>query len=348
MSYTSSWNKIVAQYKKNSSSKEEIIQASWELLFSTIFDYSDFEIVSQFSVKMGVETKRADILIKKDNTDLFVVELKRHTLHEGQEQLFSYLNQLKMDLGILVCDNLYIYDYDFTQKENSYSVLEIPFEQDNSNGTKFVELFSKENFDRQKIKDFIKESNSKKESEKNIRNELSAALITDLLKNHFSEKYPKIDVDKILDEYDISVTKKSAMQTTISSAPPVSNYAYSATSYSGNKDSTQFTVNGNPTGGKGKTVYATVKLYVDSHNGISLVELQNAFPDSLAKPGFGKMIRRVEDVTRNEWSGSRFNRHPILLADGTKIAVSTQWKPDNMHNFIEGVQRLGIHVEPIQ
>ena len=347
MSYTSSWNKIVAQYNKNINCKEEIVQNSWEMLFSMVFNYEDSDIDSQRSVKMGVETKRADILIKNDNADLFVVELKRHTLHEGQEQLFSYLNQLKMDLGILVCDNLYIYDYDFTTKENSYSVLEIPFKQDNPNGIKFVELFLKENFDKLKIKDFIRESNSKKESEKNIRNELSVTLITDLLKNHFSKKYPSIDVDKILDEYNISVTKKSAMQTTVSSAAPVLNYAYSAISFSGNKDSTQYTVNGTQTGGKGPTVYAAVKLYVESHGGISFAELQNAFPDYLAKPGFGKMIRRVEEVTQNEWSGSRFNKHPIVLADGTKITVSTQWKPDNMRNFILGSQKIGIEIKPI-
>ena len=54
----------------------------------------------------------------------------------------------------------------------------------------------------------------------------------------------------------------------------------------------------------------------------------------MAKPGFGKMVRRWEEVKPAEWSGSRFNKHPITLSDGTKVAVSTQWKPDNMHNFI--------------
>ena len=143
MSYADSWNKIVSQFSKNINSKEEIVQNSWELLFCTIFNYSGSDIDSQRSVKMGVMTKRADIVVKNGGEDLFIVELKRHALHEGQEQLFSYLNQLKVDLGVLVCDNLYIYDYDFTAKTDAYSVLEIPFANDDSNGARFVELFSK-------------------------------------------------------------------------------------------------------------------------------------------------------------------------------------------------------------
>ena len=102
-----------------------------------------------------------------------------------------------------------------------------------------------------------------------------------------------------------------------------------------------------PTGGKGPTVYAAVNTYIDSHPNITLQELQTAFSDYLAKPGFGKMIRKVEDVTPNEWSGSRFNKHPISLSDGTRITVSTQWKPDNMQSFIEGVKKLGIAIDPV-
>lgn len=125
------------------------------------------------------------------------------------------------------------------------------------------------------------------------------------------------------------------------------NYSYMQSPSFGSKDATQFMVNGSPAGGKGPTVYAAVKYYVESHSGISFGELQNAFPDNMARPGFGKMVRRWEEVTSNEWSGSRFNKHPIFLSDGTRIAVSTQWKPDNMQSFIVGAQRLGIEIKPL-
>ena len=349
MDYTTFWNKIVSQYNKNMNCKEEIVQSSWEGLFSLVFNYADSEIDSQRSVKMGVETKRADIVIKNGSEDLFVVELKRHVLHEGREQLFSYLNQLKIDLGVLVCDKLYIYDYDFTVKDGAYKEVEIAFVPDNPYGIKFVELFTKENFDKQKIREFIQKSNEKKSAENEIKKELSSTLLHDLLSSYLSKKYPEVDVEKILSKYNISLTSKSAVSVPVipdlSSAFQKFNFASSASF--GTKDATQFSVNGIPTGGKGPTVYAVVKGYIESHENITFAELQAAFPDYLARPGFGKMIRRVEDVSPNEWSGSRFNKHPLLLSEGSRITVSTQWKPDNMRSFIEGAKRLGIEVTPL-
>ena len=202
------WNKIVAEYNKNRNSKEDIVQRTWEMLFSFVFNYSVLEIDSQRSVKMGCSTKFADIVIKNGHDDLFVVELKRHTLHEGREQLFSYLNQLKIDLGILVCDNLYIYDYDFSAREDSFSSLEIPFVPDNPDGIRFVEMFSKENLDKQKIKDFISESSDRKNAETEIRKSITSDFVQDLLRVHFTEKYPSADVDKILSEFSFSIARR--------------------------------------------------------------------------------------------------------------------------------------------
>ena len=352
MSYTTSWNEIVSQFKKNIDAKEEIVQNTWEMLFKFCFGFSDAEIDSQRSVKMGVMTKRADIVIKNAHEDLFVVELKRHLLHEGQEQLFSYLNQMKIDLGILVCDNLYIYDYDYTAKENAFSVLEIPFEPDNIKGITFVELFSEDNFDKQTIKDFIKESNEEIKAGNEIKKELTPALIKRLLKNYFSDKYPMPDIEKFLDEYNITINPKSVPVVTRNSNPSFASLDtlftpnFNTGNY-GTKDSTQYMVNGTPIGGKGPTVFAAVDYYVKSNPGITFGELQQAFPDYLAKPGFGKMIRRVEDVGPSEWSGNRFKKQPILLEDGQRIVVTNQWKPDNMQSFIRGAQKLGIDIQPL-
>ena len=349
MSYQDSWNKIVALYNKNLNSKEEIVQASWELLFSTIFNYADSSIVSQLPVKMGVETKRADILIKNDSEDLFVVELKRHTLHDGQAQLFSYLNQLKIDIGVLVCDKLYIYNFDYTTREENYSFVEIDFSQDNPDGAKFVELFRCDGFDKQKIKDFISAKNQSKNNVALIRQELTNDSVLQLVKNHLAQKYPAEDIDAVLAEFQIDIRPKSSVtvQTVSSYIPPVKT-ANPFSALSGTKDNTQYMVNGTPTGGKGSTVFTAINFYVKSHSDISFAELQNAFPDYMAKPGFGKMVRRWEEVSPNEWSGSRFKRQPIILSDGQRVAVSTQWKPDNMRSFISGALKLGIEIKPIQ
>ena len=111
---------------------------------------------------------------------------------------------------------------------------------------------------------------------------------------------------------------------------------------------TQYSVSDVLTGGKGATVFAVVELYVKSHPGISFTELQSAFPDFLVMPGFGKLIRKIEDVSKNEWNGCRFKKQPVVLSDGQKVVVTNQWKPSNMNNFIKGAQKLGIDVKPIE
>ena len=338
MSYGTSWNKLVSQYNKNRSSKEEIVQSSWEQLLSFTFDYSDTDIHPQFPVKMGVSTKLADILVRHGDDDLFVMELKRHTLHDGQEQLFSYLNQLKIETGVLVCDKLYVYDFDYTKKAENYSSVEIDFTQDNPDGIKFVELFTSDNFDRQKIKDFIAQKSRTKANATLIRKELTDDSVLRMVKERLVEKYPAEDVESVLSDMVITVRPKGA----VTPAPVVaSDFVLQA---KGKKDHTQYTVNGTPTGGKGPTVYAAVGQYVKSNPGITFGQLQAVFPDEAAKPKFGKMIRLFEQVSEKERKHS-FNKPPITLASGQQVVVSTQWNSDNMLSFIKYAGRAGITIE---
>lgn len=352
MPYTNLWNKIVAQYNKNRTCKEEIVQTSWELLFSTIFNYSDSDIVPQKPVQMGVETKRADILIKHGSEDLFVVELKRHTLHEGQGQLFSYLNQLKIDIGVLVCDKLYIYDFDYTKRDENYSFVEIDFTPDNSDGEKFVELFMSDNFDKQKIKDFIKNKNLSKNNIDMIRKELNNESVLQLLKNHFSEKYPGEDVENVLDEYQIEIRHKFASLVSVSNTfvtPVGAPRTFKNSGFTKGKDNTQFKLNGTPTGGKGATAYATIKTYIENHPSVSFNELQSVFPEQAAKPhGFRCVIDKLENVSEKEWTGSRFNKLPIILSSGEQVVVSTQWNPVNFKSFIHYASQAGLDIQPIE
>lgn len=162
MDYSEAWNKIVRRTEKIKSKNEEVVQYAWETHFEDMFGYNPEDIESQRPVQMG-STKRTDVVIKNNNNDLFVVEFKRHELSfndKMQNQLFSYLDREKIDIGILVCDKLYIYSYDFTQK-NKFFRLEIPFEHNHSGGMEFLRMFSKENFDKQTIKIFIKDAHQK-------------------------------------------------------------------------------------------------------------------------------------------------------------------------------------------
>ncbi len=117
------------------------------------------------------------------------------------------------------------------------------------------------------------------------------------------------------------------------------------------RDYTQYKVNGVFAGGKGKTVYKVVKLYVDSHPDLSFVNLQIVFSDSKIKAGTKQIIRKWEEV--KDWR--RFSKQPLVLHDGQKVAISNQWgvnknqggKGANWAYFLDLARDLGIEVEPI-
>ena len=345
MTYTEAWNFLCEDVRKNKNKMELEVQSDWEEYFaeSELFGYSKIknDIVPHPQLVLG-STKREipDILICRNGEKLFLAELKQYSIslnEKIEKQLLNYLTHTDMHLsiGILVCEKLYVYCYDFVA--NSKVKIEIPFEKNDASGIKFIELFSKKNFDEKKIQDFVLAHARSAQNLSEIKSAITVELVTDLLKKHFSEKYPAADVAKILEEYNISIRQKTEAD--------VPSFIPHAMPTPDGKDFTQFMKDGISTGGKCPTVYSTVKSYVESHPAISFSELQKAFPDSMAKPGFGKMIRRSKDITHGERTGNRFNKHPITLSDGTEVFVSTQWTPENMENFIKGAAELGIEIK---
>ena len=156
------WNYLVDHYNGNFWANEEIIQRDWESFFADadLFRYSKIkgEVDSHRTLQIGsYERVIPDIILKKGGNDLFVVELKKYSLHfskEREAQLFSYLKLLHISIGVLVCDKIYIYAYDFETSEQE-NKLEIPFEKDNTDGVAFVDLFCKDEFSKDKIFEYI-------------------------------------------------------------------------------------------------------------------------------------------------------------------------------------------------
>ncbi len=192
------WNYIVHNYEKFKSSQEAKIQQSWEDMICPLFlNFDDKEIKSQDSVNMGT-AKKADIVIQKGGNDVVVFELKQYSMPcaKGEGQLLSYLNQLKtVKLGVLVCDHLYVYDFDLNKKneDNAKNKLEITFREGNPNGEKFIALFSKENFDIEKIREWIHrqleeqaKNKARRKQMQSIREQLNEEIIRNALENYLS------------------------------------------------------------------------------------------------------------------------------------------------------------------
>lgn len=210
MDISEKWNRIVGLVEKYKTAREEALQSIWEtFVFGEFFGYETNEIESQRSIKIG-STERIipDIIIKNENKDLFIVELKQHTLNIGKEQLLSYFKQLKLNIGILVNSKISIFVYDYEKDDSEQKYIEIDFVKDNLDGIKFIELFTKGNFSNEKIVNFV---NSKYESKANgqkIKQELeSDNFVKTLVFNYFKEKYQEEEIEEILKDYEIKVIK---------------------------------------------------------------------------------------------------------------------------------------------
>ena len=347
MNYNENWNLLVEQHSKSYGCGECKVQKDWENYFSEIFGFKNLlnEIDSQRVLHLGSKDRAIpDIILKKDDKDLFIVELKQYSLSrtkDFEKQLFSYMSHpdLRLSIGVLVCEKLYLYFYNHSENENV--CLEIPFEENNELGIKFVELFSKENFDEEKAKEFIQTQSKNKNDIFSIKKEISPELIKQLLKEHFSEKYDENIVESTLKDFSFNCSERrinsiNAVLPQKATVLPRSN--------AGRKDFTQYKVNGVPTGGKCPTVYYVIENYVENNPGITFDQLQVAFPDAAAKPGYKKLVRRFEDVEEKEWNRHRFNKNPIVLSDGQEVAVSTQWAVNNMKNFIRYAEALGFEI----
>ncbi|MDE5999424.1 MAG: DUF4357 domain-containing protein [Bacteroidaceae bacterium] len=165
-----------------------------------------------------------DILIQKEDKKQFVIEVKR-PLHvqtaQDCDQLVSYMRQLKLEAGIYIGEHIEIF-YDQPQSEKAVSVLKIPLELDNKRGARFVELFSKEHFNKEAIVQFcenrIKEMQHQESLNKikeNLVNEAQQQ-ITEGMKMYLMEKYgnafSESDIINMLTTIEFTATPKGGKQ----------------------------------------------------------------------------------------------------------------------------------------
>jgi len=98
---------------------------------------------------------------------------------------------------------------------------------------------------------------------------------------------------------------------------------------------------------KGRLVLEIVAHYAAGQTRqVSIADLKTAFPDMLQGGTFG-VFAPIESAGSENFSGHKryFTDTPINLADG-QVAVCSQWKVDNLENFIDHAAKLGYSIAP--
>ena len=197
--------------------EKNIIQALRVLNWKQFLN--DFDIRPSFQV--GASNRiTPDFVMKSVNQNkLFVIEIKQPNIplnSNFQQQLFSYMRYLKLEYGILIGQSIQIfYDGDLVKQEDPILLETIKFEHNNDRGIAFVELFDKENFDKESLKDFtlksLKKINLKqdfKELTQKIISDNFTERLTELIKQDFISEYDGELIDSVLNEIKINIDKK--------------------------------------------------------------------------------------------------------------------------------------------
>ena len=301
-----------------------------------------------------------DILIQKDGKNQFVIEVKcpSHIQKDkDRDQLVSYMRQLKLTTGIYIGEHIEIF-YDQPNNDNVVSVLKIPLELDNKRGAKFVELFSKDRFNKDSIVEFC-ESRIKEMQHEESLNKIKDNLVNDSqeqimagMKLYLMEKsgntFSEEDILRMLKSLRFSVTLMEEQTPDASAVPPskVSQKHIIDTLKATHKhDSTLYAIDGGPFLNKRRFVHQLVKLYVEQHPSASFEELEQVFPSSMQ--GSYGVIRSIDYIQEKGFKGSRYlmKKNELLRsADGIVFAVCSQWGRSNITKYLDLAKSLGFNI----
>lgn len=302
-----------------------------------------------------------DILIKNEDTEQFVIEVKRpvHQLTDRERvQLESYMRQLKLRVGVYIGEHIEVF-YDHPDSKHAVSVLTIPLEMDNKQGARFVELFSKEVFNKDSIVDFCEKRIEEMQRQDSL-NKVRENLISDAQRNITESLLPYL-----MDKYGGTFSESdmmSMLSSLVFSAKPrdVANDTQNVTLNTITKnvpkethieqkqqhDSTHFSINGGAFLNKRRFVYQLVKTYAEQHPSASFSELEQVFKPEL-QGGYG-VIRTINYIRENNFKGSRYltkDNDILCSSDGIEFAVCSQWGIGNIMRVVELAKRLGFDIK---
>ncbi|WP_157941189.1 hypothetical protein [Arenibacter catalasegens] len=186
-----------------------------------------------------------DIIIKSDQTNLFVIEVKNPTVDlknpSFQDQLSSYMRMLRLNFGILIGNEIKIFVDGSLVGSNQSELLErISFKKDNPKGLQFINLFQKETFSNENIEKYIqKKIQTIKENKyvEKIKKEIKTTEYTDYLKNELKNKllkeYSQNIVDRVLIDFMIKIYDPNEVQHEVQRTDYTPKATYHSDNYTG-------------------------------------------------------------------------------------------------------------------
>ena len=238
MNYKEIWYRFCSYVLK--SKKESELLSTKEYMFrDSIVEYFNIElgwdrqcIETEYVVHSGCADKKCDIMIHDDfnkKEELFLIECKRPNNKQSlrnRKQLDSYIATTRICIGIYIGEYIELFYDERSDKALALPVFRVDYNPTNNpNGEKFVELFHKKNFNKERLISFCKEryqpilylnkelANSDKYIKKLILQDLKCkygnsrgSLMEDILMRYYVSISENDDQHSHIDEKDVTHT----------------------------------------------------------------------------------------------------------------------------------------------
>lgn len=228
------WNELCYILSENlpSNTSEQLFELKVVQAFEKL-GWSQFrnEIVVRKSIQLGASNSIIpDLILKsKDKGNLIVVEVKKPSLEINNStfkgQLSSFMGITRVEIGILIGNKIQLFlDGKLFNKNDILLIDEIDFQRDNEKGLKFVQLFSKENYNIENIEKHaqekiqqLKEIEDFKKLKNKVLSENYSAKIIDYLKTEFQNEFDEKIIEKVFKVLEVKIESKNKIV-------PIDNY----------------------------------------------------------------------------------------------------------------------------
>ncbi|WP_346859521.1 type I restriction enzyme HsdR N-terminal domain-containing protein [uncultured Draconibacterium sp.] len=357
------WNEICFLLSENirtdiseSNFEKNVIQALRVLDWKEYL--GDIQIRPSFQIGASNRMTPDFVINSSEKRNLFVIEIKQPSLPLNtnfQQQLFSYMRQLRLEYGILIGQVIQVfYDGDLANHDDPVLLETIEFEKDNPKGTKFVELFSKESFSSESLKSFTINS-LKKINRRTDKNILTQKILSPdyekevikLIKQNFLNQYDSELIDSVLNEISIRISNQNQE---IIKQPVLQSKTFEKPVIISSRDKTKYIINENgQILAKNRFVLELIRAYLKIKP-TDFTNLKNIFSDDLQ--GSTGVINRL-DFVETKYANKTDKRHFIgkdeilISSDQVKFVVSTQWGKHNIDNMVDLGRKLGFNIKEI-
>lgn len=357
------WNEICFLLSDNirtdiseSDFEQNVIQALRVLEWKEFL--GDIQIRPSFQIGASNRIMPDFVINSQEKKNLFVIEIKQPSIPLNinfQQQLFSYMRQLRLQYGILIGQVIQVfYDGDLTDHDDPVLLETIEFENDSAKGLKFVELFYKETFSFDLLESFtlnsLKKINRKADQKKLRQKILSTdynSELLELIKQDFLNKYDAELIDNVLQEISINIQPK---QHITDETPKIPAFITDQIENKSTRDKTKYIINGTsailP---KNRFVLELVKSYLQKHPS-DFSSLKRVFKDEYqGSTGVINKLDFVETKFANKSNKRHFTGKDEILtsADNIQFVVSTEWGKDNIKNIVDLARENGFEIKEV-